>query len=134
MVDFLNVCNATQLHKDSPPMHKGCTTDAQWVHRGCTMEAPRMHVGRTTDAVWMQYGSTTNSFTCTTDAPGKPQMLFEHTMGAPGMPHACFTDAPRIHFRCTMNALRLSTDVSRAPTDSIHHGYTMYSVRMHCLF
>ena len=69
-------------------------------------------------------------FECTTDAPrihshvlrmrkesltGAPQMHFEHTMGAPGMPHACFTDAPRILFRCTMIALRLSTDVSRAP-------------------
>ena len=69
-------------------------------------------------------------FECTTDAPrihshvlrmcreslkGAPQMHFEHTMGAPGMPHACFTDAPRILVRCTMIALRLSTDVSRAP-------------------
>ena len=93
-------------------MHHGCTVDVQWKYQGCTL-----------DAQWLL-------FECTTDAPrihshvlrmrqecltGALQMHFEHTMGAPGMPHACFTDAPRILFRCIMNALRLSTDVSRVP-------------------
>ena len=76
--------------KDSPPMYNGCTTDAPWMHRGCTMDAPRMNVGRTTDAVWMHYGCTTNSFTCTTDAQGKP--------------HRCTTDALWTHYGCTRNA------------------------------
>ena len=46
-------------------------------------------------------------------------MHFEHTMGAPGMPHACFIDAPRILFRCTMNTLQLSIDASH------RYGFTM---------
>ena len=98
--------------KDSPLKHKGRTTDVPWMYRACTKEAPRMHVGRTTDAVWMHYRCTTNSFTCTTDRQecltGAPQMHFENTLGAPGMPHASFTDPPRILFRCTMNAVRQS--------------------------
>ena len=82
--------------KDSPSMHKGCTTDAPWVLRGCTMKAPRMHFGRTADAVWMHNGCTANSFTCTTDAPG--------------MPHRCTTDAlwtHWVHQECLMHALRM---------------------------
>ena len=130
-VDFLNVCNATQVLKrfstnaqrmhhrctmDAPWMYNGSTKDARWTHNGCCLNALRMHH----EFIHMYYGCARNA----------PQMHFEHTMGTPGMPHACFTDAPRILFRCTLNALRLSTDVSRVP-----HRYvcTMDSVRMQCL-
>ena len=80
--EFLNVCNATQVHKrfstNAQRMHHRCTKDVQWKHQRCTLDA--------------QYASNT---------------LW--------LPHECFTDAPRILLRCTMNALRLSTNVSRAP-------------------
>ena len=81
--------------KDSPPMHKGCTTDAPWMHHGCTKYK---HQGWTLDAPLMLFESTTDALRihshllrmhqeCLTRAP---QMHFEHTMGAPGMPHLCF--------------------------------------------
>ena len=90
--DFLNVCNATQVHKrlstngtkDVPQMHHGCTVDVQWKHQGCTL-----------DAQWML-------FECTTDAPRIHshvlRMRQECLTVAPGMPHACLTG-------CTSNTI-----------------------------
>ena len=102
--------------KDSPPKHKGCTTDAPWMYNGSTKDVRWTHnrccLNALRDAPRIHSHVLRMRQECLT---GAPQMHLEHTMGAPGMPHACFTDPPRILFRCTMNALRLSTDVSRAP-------------------
>ena len=108
-------------------MHHGLTVDVQWKYQGCTFDAQWMLFECTTDAPRIHSHVLRMRQECLTVAP---QMHFEHTMGAPGMPHACFTDAPRILFRCIMNALRLSTDVSRVPHRNV---FTMGSVRMQYL-
>ena len=86
--DFLNVCNVTQVHKrfstNAQRMHHRCTMEAPWMYNGsikeCVLDALRMHHKFSTHVLRMRQECLT----------GAPQMHFEHTMGAQGMPHACF--------------------------------------------
>ena len=139
MVDFLNVCNATQVHKRF-------STNAQRMHHRCTMDAPWMYNGSTKDARWTHNG-------CCLDAIRMHHEFIHMYYGcarkASQVRRRCFLNTLWVHQECPMHALRMRLEYfldvpwmlygyppmyHGRPQIRIHHGYTMYSVRMHCLF
>ena len=91
---------------DGPRLSDGCTTNASWMYLGCTMKAPRMYFGRTRDALWMYYGDTRFTYMCYGCTRSATQMHIRCTLNTymctRNASHItmCFTDAPRMLFRC----------------------------------
>ena len=84
MVDILNVCNATQVHKRF-------STNAQRMHHRCTMDAPWMYNGRTKDERCTHNGCCLNAL----------RMLHEFIY----MYYGCARKASQVHHICTLNTL-----------------------------
>ena len=84
MVNFLNVCNATQVHKRFSP-------NAQRMHHRCTMDAPWMYNGSTKDARWTHNGCCLNAL--------RMHHEFIH------MYYGCARKASQVHHRCTLNTM-----------------------------